>query len=99
VGQDWEHDTRVVLFVRLAPGYTLDTALEQRLRDAIRRKASPRHVPAKILEVPDIPRTMNGKIVELAVRDVIHGRPVGNRDALANPDALDFFQNRAELRE
>jgi acetoacetyl-CoA synthetase len=99
VGQDWEHDTRVVLFVRLAPGHTLDAALEQRLRDAIRRKASPRHVPAKILDVPDIPRTMNGKIVELAVRDVIHGRPVGNRDALANPDALGFFQNRAELQE
>jgi acetoacetyl-CoA synthetase len=99
VGQDWDNDTRVILFVRPAPGRTLDEALIRRLREAIRRKASPRHVPAKILAVPDIPRTMNGKIVELAVRDVIHGRPVGNRDALANPEALDFFQNRAELEE
>jgi acetoacetyl-CoA synthetase len=99
VGQDWDNDTRVVLFVRLAPGRTLDAALVQRLREAIRRKASPRHVPAKILEVADIPRTMNGKIVELAVRDVIHGRPIANRDALANPQALDYFQNRPELAE
>ena len=99
VGQDWNNDTRVVLFVRLAPGGTLDAALVQRLREAIRRKASPRHVPAKILEVADIPRTMNGKIVELAVRDVIHGRPIANRDALANPQALDYFQNRPELAE
>ena len=97
VGQEWAGDTRVVLFVRLQPGYVLDAALERRLRDEIRKRASPRHVPAKILAVADIPRTMNGKIVELAVRDAIHGRPIGNRDALANPEALDYFRNRPEL--
>ena len=99
VGQDWEGDTRVILFVRLAPGRRLDAALAQRLRGAIRGSASPRHVPAKILEVADIPRTMNGKIVELAVRDIIHGRNVDNRDALANPQALDYFRDRVELEE
>jgi len=97
VGQDWDDDTRIVLFVRLQPNCTLDAALEGRLRTAIRERASPKHVPAKIIAVGDIPRTMNGKIVELAVREVIHGRPIGNRDALANPDALDHFRNRPEL--
>jgi acetoacetyl-CoA synthetase len=90
---------RVVLFVRLQPGYVLDAALERRLRDAVRSRASPRHVPAKILAVPDIPRTMNGKLVELAVREAIHGRPIGNRDALANPEALDYFRDRPELNQ
>ncbi len=99
VGQDWADDTRVVLFVRLQAGHTLDTALERRLRDEIRTRASPRHVPAKILAVADIPRTMNGKIVELAVREAIHGRPIGNRDALANPEALDHFRDRPELAQ
>jgi len=98
VGQEWNDDTRIVLFVRLQPGAELDTGLERRLRDAIKTRASPRHVPAKILAVTDIPRTMNGKIVELAVREAIHGRPVGNRDALANPQALDYFVDRPELR-
>ncbi len=98
VGQEWGDDTRVVLFVRLQPGATLDAQLEQRLRDAIKNRASPRHVPAKILAVADIPRTMNGKIVELAVREAIHGRPIGNRDALANPQALDYFVDRPELK-
>ena len=97
VGQDWDGDTRIVLFVKLAAGCTLDAALAERLRAEIRARASPRHVPAKIVAVPDIPRTMNGKIVELAVRDVIHGRAVGNREALANPDALEHFRNRPEL--
>jgi acetoacetyl-CoA synthetase len=97
VGQEWDDDTRVVLFVRLQPGATLDAELEHRLRDAIKTRASPRHVPAKILAVADIPRTMNGKIVELAVREAIHGRPVGNLDALANPQALAFFVDRPEL--
>jgi acetoacetyl-CoA synthetase len=97
VGQEWDGDTRIVLFVRLQPGVSLDGDLERRVREAIFRGASPRHVPAKILQVADIPRTMNGKIVELAVRDAIHGRPIGNRDALANPEALEFFVNRAEL--
>jgi acetoacetyl-CoA synthetase len=99
VGQEWGDDTRVVLFVRLQPGHALDTALERRLREEIRRRASPRHVPAKILGVADIPRTMNGKIVEVAVREAIHGRPIGNRDALANPEALEHFRDRTELRE
>jgi acetoacetyl-CoA synthetase len=98
VGQEWGDDTRVVLFVRLQPGAELDTALEREIRDAIKSRASPRHVPAKILGVPDIPRTMNGKIVELAVREAIHGRPVRNRDALANPQALDYFIDRLELQ-
>ena len=98
VGQEWSDDTRVVLFVRLQPGATLDAQLEQRLREAIKTRASPRHVPAKILAVADIPRTMNGKIVELAVREAIHGRPIGNRDALANPQALDYFVDRPELK-
>jgi acetoacetyl-CoA synthetase len=99
VGQDWGDDTRVVLFVRLQPGHTLDATLERRLRDDIRKRASPRHVPTKILAVADIPRTMNGKIVELAVREAIHGRPIGNRDALANPEALEYFRDRRELAE
>jgi acetoacetyl-CoA synthetase len=97
VGQEWDGDVRVVLFVRLAPGHALDAALEERIRTMIRSRASPRHVPAKILAVADIPRTMNGKIVEIAVREVIHGRPIGNRDALANPEALEHFRNRIEL--
>jgi acetoacetyl-CoA synthetase len=98
VGQEWGDDTRVVLFVRLQPGAALDADLERRLREDIRMRASPRHVPAKIITVVDIPRTMNGKIVELAVREAIHGRPVGNRDALANPQALDYFVDRPELK-
>jgi acetoacetyl-CoA synthetase len=99
VGQDWEGDTRIVLFLQMQPGRTLDSDLEHRIRAAIREKASPRHVPAKILTVTDIPHTMNGKIVELAVRDVIHGRDVVNREALANPQALDQFRDRVELNE
>ena len=97
VGQEWEGDERVVLFVRLQPGYELSADLVERIRLAVRRQASPKHVPAKILETADIPRTRSGKIVELAVRDVIHGRTAVNTDALANPEALDFFRNRVEL--
>jgi len=99
VGQDWQGDTRIVLFVKMQPGRTLDTSLERTIREAIRTKASPRHVPAKILVVTDIPRTMNGKVVELAVRDVLHGRDVVNVEALANPAALDQFRDRVELAE
>jgi acetoacetyl-CoA synthetase len=98
IGQDWDGDVRVVLFVRLRPGVALDAALEQRIRDVIRRNTTPRHVPARIVAVPDIPRTISGKIVELAVRDVVHGRPVRNTDALANPAALEHFRDRPELR-
>jgi acetoacetyl-CoA synthetase len=97
VGQDWEGDVRVVLFVRLRPGVDLDAGLERRIRDAIRANTTPRHVPARIVVVPDIPRTISGKIVELAVRNVIHGRPVRNTDALANPEALEHFRDRPEL--
>jgi acetoacetyl-CoA synthetase len=99
VGQDWEGDVRVVLFVRLQPGYLLDASLERRLRNEIRSQASPRHVPAKILSAIDIPRTMSGKIVEIAVRDAIHGRPIANLDTLANPDALQYFYDRPELAQ
>ncbi|MCO6051183.1 acetoacetate--CoA ligase [Mesorhizobium sp. RP14(2022)] len=98
IGQDWEDDVRVVLFVRLAPGMALDEALEARIRAQIRKGASPRHVPARIVAVEDIPRTKSGKIVELAVREVVHGRPVRNSHALANPEALELFRDRPELR-
>jgi acetoacetyl-CoA synthetase len=91
VGQEWEDDIRIVLCIRLREGMVLDDTLQERIRAAIRTGASPRHVPAKIVQVPDIPRTISGKIVELAVADVIHGREVQNRDALANPEALDHF--------
>jgi len=98
VGQDWQGDVRIVLFVRLREGAALDEALTKRIRDRIREHATPHHVPRKILHVSDIPRTISGKITELAVREVIHGRPVGNLDALANPQALELFRNRVELR-
>ncbi|GAC1651407.1 MAG: acetoacetate--CoA ligase [Gemmatimonadaceae bacterium] len=92
-------DTRIVLFVRLAPGLTLDDPLRDRIRRLIREQASPHHVPKKIIQVADIPRTISGKITELAVRDVVHGRPVNNREALANPDALALFTDLPELRD
>jgi acetoacetyl-CoA synthetase len=98
IGQNWEHDVRVVLFVRLRDGVTLDEALRERIRRQIRTGASPRHVPAKIVQVTDIPRTRSGKITEIAVRDVVHGRPVKNTQALANPEALTQYENVPELR-
>jgi acetoacetyl-CoA synthetase len=98
VGQDWDGDVRVVLFVRLRDGISLDAALCDRLVRRIREHASPHHVPRKILQVTDIPRTISGKISELAVREVVHGRPVRNQDALANPMALEEFRDRPELR-
>jgi acetoacetyl-CoA synthetase len=98
IGQDWDNDVRVVLFVRLRAGVTLDATLESRIRDVIRNNTTPRHVPARIVAVGDIPRTISGKIVELAVRDVVHGRQVRNTDALANPAALEEFRDRPELR-
>jgi acetoacetyl-CoA synthetase len=99
IGQEWNNDVRVVLFVRLAPGAALDASMEKRIRDVIRQNATPRHVPARIVSVPEIPRTISGKIVELAVREVVHGRPVKNTDALANPAALEHFRDRSELRD
>lgn len=99
IGQDWQGDVRVVLFVRLREGVELDEALQARIRRVIRDNTTPRHVPAKIVAVSDIPRTISGKIVELAVRNVVHGRPVKNTDALANPAALEQFRDRAELAD
>ncbi len=98
VGQDWEGDVRVVLFVRLKPGVVLDEALQKRIRNQIRANTTPRHVPARIVAISDIPRTKSGKITELAVRDVIHGRAVKNKEALANPEALELYRDLAELR-
>ena len=98
IGQQWDNDERIVLFVHLRDGSILTPALEDRIRRRIREHTTPRHVPARILQVPDVPRTKSGKIVELAVRDVVHGREVKNREALANPEALEYFRNRQELR-
>jgi acetoacetyl-CoA synthetase len=98
VGQQWAGDERIVLFVRVRDGVTLDDALRDRIRRQIREHASPRHVPARIVQVAEIPRTKSGKIVELAVRSVIHGRAVANREALANPEALDQFRDLPELQ-
>ncbi|KJU80004.1 acetoacetate--CoA ligase [Pseudomonas sp. MDMC216] len=98
IGQDWQGDVRVVLFVRLRDDVTLDDTLREEIRRVIRANTTPRHVPAKIIQVADIPRTLSGKIVELAVRNVVHGRPVKNTDALANPQALELYRSLAELR-
>jgi acetoacetyl-CoA synthetase len=97
IGQDWKGDVRVVLFVRVKPAFTLDEPLKKRIRDTIRARTTPRHVPAKIIAVADIPRTLSGKLTELAVRNVVHGLPVKNIDALANPGALEHFKNLDEL--
>jgi acetoacetyl-CoA synthetase len=97
IGQEWEGDVRVVLFVKLKEGLALDDRLAAKIKQRIRANTTPRHVPAKILQVADIPRTKSGKIVELAVREVVHGRPVKNLEALANPEALEHFRDRAEL--
>jgi acetoacetyl-CoA synthetase len=98
IGQQWAHDERIVLFVRLSDGTALTRDLEDRIRRRIRENATPRHVPSRIVQVREIPRTRSGKIVELAVRDVVHGRPVKNLEALANPHALDDYRDRPELR-
>jgi acetoacetyl-CoA synthetase len=98
IGQEWGGDVRIVLFVRLREGAVLDDALRERIRRQIRDNASPHHVPKVIVPVSDIPRTISGKITELAVRDVVHGRPVKNVDALANPQALELFRDLPELR-
>jgi acetoacetyl-CoA synthetase len=99
VGQEWDNDVRVVLFVKLAAGQVLDDQLVRRVKSVIRTGASPRHVPAKVVAVADIPRTKSGKIVELAIREVIHGRPVKNTDALANPEALGYFADLSALQD
>ena len=97
IGQDWDNDVRVVLFVRLAPGVILNDSLTALIKKQVRDGASPRHVPAVIVAVRDIPRTKSGKITELAVREIVHGREVKNQEALANPEALDLFRNLAAL--
>ncbi len=97
IGQQWQGDVRVVLFVRLQDGLTLDDDLRERIRTEIRTNTTPRHVPAKVIAVADIPRTKSGKIVELAVRKIVHNEPVLNREALANPEALDLFANLSDL--
>jgi acetoacetyl-CoA synthetase len=97
IGQDWEGDVRVVLFVKLREGAVLSDELINKIKRRVRDNTTPRHVPAKVLQVADIPRTKSGKIVELAVRDTVHGRAVKNLEALANPEALEHFSNRAEL--
>jgi acetoacetyl-CoA synthetase len=101
IGQLWPPDnptdTRVVLFVKMKDDQALDEALQQRIRAEIKRHASPRHVPARIVQVYDIPRTKNGKVVELAVRSAVHGMPIANSDALANPEALEAFKDIPEL--
>ncbi|MFB3917181.1 MAG: acetoacetate--CoA ligase [Terriglobales bacterium] len=98
IGQNWQNDVRVVLFVKLRDGVSLTPELEKKIKEQIRRNTTPRHVPAKILQVDDIPRTKSGKIVEVAVREVVHGRPVKHKDALANPEALNLYKDRPELK-
>ena len=98
IGQSWDGDVRIVLFVRLRDGLTLDEPLADRIRRQIRSNTSPRHVPARIVQVADIPRTKSGKIVELAVRDIVHNRPVRNTEALANPEALALYRNLPQLQ-
>jgi acetoacetyl-CoA synthetase len=97
ISQQWQGDVRIVLFVRLREGLTLDDTLRDKIRNTIRANTTPRHVPARIVQAPDLPRTINGKLVELAVRETVHGRAVKNLDALANPQALDFFKDLREL--
>jgi acetoacetyl-CoA synthetase len=99
IGQEWQGDVRVVLFVKLKEGLSLSEELILSIKRQIRENTTPRHVPAKVLQVVDIPRTKSGKIVELAVRETVHGRPVKNLEALANPEALEHFRNRAELAD
>jgi acetoacetyl-CoA synthetase len=98
IGQQWEDDTRVVLFVRMKAGYELDESLKQAMAKRIREQNTPRHVPAKIIAVNDIPRTLSGKITEVAVRQVVHGETVKNTDALANPESLALFKDLPELQ-
>ena len=99
IGQNWKNDIRVILFVKLAPGFELTEELQAKIRQTIRTNASPRHVPAKILVTPAVPYTLNMKKVELAVKKIIEGQPVLNRDALGNPEALDYYANIPELQQ
>jgi len=98
IGQDWKGDQRIILFIKLKDGYDLDDNLITKIKSQIRTECSPRHIPALVLRVKDIPYTMNGKKVEIAVKNIIHGLDVPNRDALANPEALDNFEDISELK-
>ncbi|NTV42253.1 MAG: acetoacetate--CoA ligase, partial [Syntrophobacteraceae bacterium] len=98
IGQDWDNDVRVLLFVKLRDGIELDNDLMRKIKETIRTNTSPRHVPAKIISVADIPYTISGKKVELAVRKIIHNEEVKNRDALANPEALEYYRDLADLK-
>ena len=97
IGQEWDNDTRGVLFIILREGLTLDDELVDRIRMRVRENCTPRHVPSKVIQVTDIPRTKSGKITELAVRDVVHGQEVKNSDALANPEALNLYRFLPDL--
>jgi len=98
IGQDWDNDVRVVLFVKLIPGLTLDDSLRDKIKAYVRKETTPRHVPARIAQVSDIPRTKSGKIVELAVRNIVHNQPIKNAEAMANPEALEQYRDREELQ-
>jgi len=98
VGQSWKNDVRVILFVKMSPSCSLTDTIKERIRNTIREHASPRHVPAKIVAVPDIPYTLNMKKVELAVKKIIHGQEVKNKDALKNPECLEYFSGIAEIQ-
>jgi acetoacetyl-CoA synthetase len=98
IGQQWRGDQRIILFVKVVEGAELTAALKDKIKKSLREKASPRHVPAVIMEMPDAPYTLNMKKVESAVTNILHGRPVSNRDALMNPEVLDYFEKiRADL--
>ncbi len=99
IGQNWKNDIRVILFVKLAQDHELTDELKGKIKSMLRTNASPRHVPAKILSVPAVPYTLNMKKVELAVKKIIEGKPVLNKDALSNPEALDYYADIKELRE
>jgi len=99
IGQNWQGDQRIILFVKCAEGYDLTEDLKGKIKKTLRENASPRHVPAMIIETPDIPYTLNMKKVESAVTNILHGKPVLNRDALINPQSLDFYENFKELQE
>jgi acetoacetyl-CoA synthetase len=98
IGQEWDKDVRIVLFVKMREGKKFDDAMMDRIKKQIRSGASPRHVPARIVPIADIPRTRSGKITEIAVREVVHGRPVKNTEALANPEALELYKNIPALQ-
>jgi len=99
IGQSWNNDIRIILFIVLNPGYKLNDKIKNKIKKAIRSHASPRHVPSKIISVMDIPKTKNGKLVELAVKQTVEGLSIKNLEALANPDSLKQFKNIKELNE